>query len=398
MSITTVSTETSRPNLAAKINSRVAAMPPSGIRKFFDLVIGMDDVISLGVGEPDFTTPWRIREQAVYEVESGHTTYTSNLGLLELRQKLSTWLHKKYGVTYDPASEILITVGASEAIDVALRAILNPGDEVLVLQPCYVSYAPSVELAGGVPILFPTWQKDGFRANLEELQRVVTPRTKAIMLNYPNNPAGNTFDREDLEKLATFIKKNDLLVISDEIYAELTYDKQHVSLSSLPGMKDYVILVSGFSKSHAMTGWRLGYSCAPPEITAAMVKIHQYTILCAPTVSQFAALEALENCDEDVEGMRREYQLRREFIVAGFNKLGLKTLLPEGAFYAFADITSTGMPSEVFCMKLLHEKKVAVVPGTAFGDCGEGFIRASYASSFERIELALQKIKEFLQT
>jgi aminotransferase len=356
----------------------------------------MDDVISLGVGEPDFTTPWRIREQAVYEVEAGHTTYTSNFGLLELRQTLSEWLHRKYGITYDPVNEILITVGASEAIDIALRAILNPGDEVIVLQPCYVSYGPSVELAGGTPILFPTWQKDGFRANLEDLQRVVTPRTKAIMLNYPNNPAGNTFDREDLEKLANFIKKNDLLVISDEIYAELTYDKKHVSLSSLPGMKDYVILVSGFSKSHAMTGWRLGYSCAPPVVTAAMLKIHQYTILCAPTLSQYAAIEALKNCDEDVESMRREYQLRRDFIVAGFNKLGLKTLIPEGAFYAFADITSTGMTSEEFCMELLKEKKVAVVPGTAFGECGEGFIRASYASSFERIELALQKMAEFL--
>ncbi len=384
-------------NLTSKLNQKVVAMPPSGIRRFFELVIGMDDVISLGVGEPDFATPRCVRDKAIEDIEAGRTTYTSNYGLMELRQELSGWLQRKYEVSYDPASEILITVGASEGLDVALRAIVNPGDEVIVLQPCYVSYGPAVELAGGVPILFPTFQKDGFRANLEELQRVVTPRTKAIMINYPNNPAGNTFDRKDLEDLAEFVKKNDLLVISDEIYAELTYDKEHVSLSSLPGMKDYVILVSGFSKSHAMTGWRIGYTCAPEAITAAMVKIHQYTILCAPTLSQYAAIEALKHSDDAVSGMRDAYLIRRDLIVKGFNNLGLKTLVPEGAFYAFADITGTGYSSEEFCMRLLAEHKVAVVPGTAFGACGEGFIRASYASSVERIELALEKMEIFLR-
>ncbi len=398
MSIFAAPTDAPRRDLSSKLNSKVLAMPPSGIRRFFELVIGMDDVISLGVGEPDFATPRCIRDKAIKDIEAGRTTYTSNYGLMELREGLSDWLQRTYDISYDPASEILITVGASEGLDVALRAIVNPGDEVIVLQPCYVSYGPAVELAGGVPVLFPTFQKDGFRANLEELQKAVTPRTKAIMVNYPNNPAGNTFDREDLEQLAEFVKKNDLLIISDEIYAELTYDKKHVALSSLPGMKDYVILVSGFSKSHAMTGWRLGYTCAPPEITAAMVKIHQYTILCAPTLSQYAAIEALKHCDDAVSGMREEYQKRRDLIVQGFNNLGLKTLVPEGAFYAFADISGTGMSSEDFCMRLLAEHKVAVVPGTAFGACGEGFIRASYASSLERIELALDKMEIYLAT
>ncbi len=383
-------------DLASKVNVGVAAMAPSGIRRFFELVIGMDDVVSLGVGEPDFDTPARIRDRAIAELHAGRTSYTSNWGLLELRQVIAEWLEGKYGVSYDPVSEILITVGASEAIDIALRAIVNPGEEVIVLQPCYVSYAPSVELAGGVPILFPTYQEDGFRANLDELQKRVTHKTKAIMINYPSNPAGNTFDRGDLEKLADFIKSNDLLCISDEIYGELTYDKEHVSLSSLPGMKEYVILINGFSKAHAMTGWRLGYSCAPPEITAAMCKIHQYTIMCSPTISQFGAIEALRYCDDDVARMRGEYQERRDLIVEGFNRLGLKTLVPEGAFYAFANIEAFGLTSEEFCTQLLQEQKVAVVPGTAFGSCGEGFIRASYASSTERIKLALEKMEIFL--
>lgn len=382
---------------AHKVAHHIAAVPPSGIRRFFELVIGMDDVVSLGVGEPDFRTPWNIREQAVYEIEKGHTTYTSNYGLLELREALAEWLHRHYALSYDPAHEIVITVGASEAIDIALRAILNPGEEVIVVEPCYVSYAPTVTFAGGVPVLFPTWQKDNFRINLEEMQKVITPRTKAIMLNYPSNPTGGTFNREDLQKLAEFVERNDLLVISDEIYAELTYEGQHVSLASLPGMKEHVILVSGFSKSHAMTGWRLGYACAPDDIAAAMVKIHQYTMLCAPTVSQYAALEALRNSDEAIAEMRREYQMRRDFIVSGFNELGLKCLLPEGAFYAFANITSTGMTSEQFCCDLLQERKVAVVPGTAFGACGEGFIRASYASSFDRLEKAIDKMGRFLR-
>lgn len=387
---------TEKRNLSGKLNQKLLAMPPSGIRRFFDLVIGMEDVVSLGVGEPDFVTPECVREKAAHDLAAGHTTYTSNSGLLALRQELALWLNKKYDVTYDPVAEMLITVGASEAIDLALRALCNPGDEVIVLQPCYVSYAPSVELAGGVPILFPTWQADGFRANLEELQKVVTPRTKAIMLNFPSNPCGHTFDRADLEQLADFVKSNDLIAISDEIYAELTYDKQHVSLASLPGMKDYTILINGFSKSHAMTGWRLGYSCAPADITAAMLKIHQYTMLCAPTLSQYAAIEALQCCERAVADMRAEYKTRRDVIINGFNRLGLKALMPEGAFYAFADVRETGLSSEDFCMKLLEEEKVAVVPGSAFGECGEGFIRASYASSLTKIETALNRMEQFL--
>lgn len=385
-------------NLSEKVASRVRDLPPSGIRRFFELVIGMEDVISLGVGEPDFRTPWNIREQAVYEIERGRTTYTSNWGLLELREVLAEWLHARYDLSYDPSSEIVITVGASEAIDICLRAILEPGEEVIVVEPCYVSYAPTVTLAGGTPVIFPVYQKDVFRLNLEELEKVVTPRTKAIMLNYPSNPTGGTFNRGDLEKLAAFVKRHDLLVISDEIYAELTYEGRHQSLAALPGMKEHVVLISGFSKSHAMTGWRLGYLCAPTELAAAMVKIHQFTMLCAPTISQFAAVEALKNGDEAVAEMRREYEMRRNFIVSGFNELGMHTLLPEGAFYAFASIEGLGFASsEEFCTELLKAEKVAVVPGNAFGASGEGFIRASYASSFEKLEQAVEKMGRFLQ-
>ncbi len=383
-------------SLTDKLAARVRDLPPSGIRRFFELVIGMDDVVSLGVGEPDFQTPWNIREQAIFELERGRTTYSSNYGLLELRQTLGAWLRARYAVDYDPATEMVITVGASEAIDIALRAILDPDDEVIVVEPCYVSYAPSVTLAGGTPVLFSTRQEDGFRINFDNLRPLITPRTKALMINYPSNPTGCTFTREDLEKLAAFVKEHDLLVLSDEIYAELTYEGKHVSLASLPGMKEHTILISGFSKAFAMTGWRIGYACAPPELTAAMVKIHQYTILCAPTNSQFAAIEALTGSDADVETMREEYDMRRRFIVKGFNGLGLKTLMPEGAFYAFANIRGTGMASEDFCSELLKAEKVAVVPGPAFGACGEGFIRASYASSFEKLEKALDGIARFL--
>lgn len=384
-------------NLVAKLNRTVVAMPPSGIRRFFDLVIGMDDVVSLGVGEPDFVTPGPIRERAIAELQAGRTSYTGNSGLMELREEIARWLDAKYQVQYNAATEILVTVGASEGLDAALRAIVNPGEKVIILQPCFVSYAPTVELAGGIPVIVPTWQKDGFRANIEVLQAAVTDKTKAIMINYPSNPCGHTFDRKDLEELGEFIVRNDLLVISDEIYSELTYDKQHVSFASLPGMRDRVILINGFSKSHAMTGWRLGYCCAPEPIMAAMTKIHQYAIMCAPTVSQFAAIDALRNCDDDVAAMREEYRKRRDVIVAGFNSLGLNTLIPEGAFYAFADVSTTGYSSEDFCMRLLEAEKVAVVPGGAFGDSGNGFIRASYASSIEKIELALDKMGRFLR-
>jgi aminotransferase len=380
----------------SRIASAVRALPPSGIRKFFDMVLAMDDVVSLGVGEPDFQTPWVVREKAIEELELGRTSYTSNHGLLELRQELAAWLAERYQVSYDPLTEIVITVGASEAIDLALRAMLERDDEVIVVQPCYVSYAPTVVLAGGKPIIFSTYQKDAFRINFDALRPMVTPRTRAIMVNYPSNPTGTTFTREDLEKLASFASDHDLIVISDEIYGELTYVGKHISLASLPGMKDRTILINGFSKAFAMTGWRIGYACGPEEIISAMVKIHQYTMLCAPTVSQFAAMHALRHCDQDVEAMRRDYEKRGKFIVRGLNEIGIKTLQPEGAFYAFGNISETGLSSEDFCAQLLHTQKVAVVPGTAFGACGEGLIRASYAASFDRIEQALHGLSRFL--
>jgi aminotransferase len=384
-------------SLSSRVAERVRSIPPSGIRRFFDLVIGMDDVVSLGVGEPDFQTPMHIRQRAIREIELGHTTYTSNHGLMDLRVELAKWLGERYSVAYDPAAEMVITVGASEAIDLALRAILNPGDEVIVVEPCYVSYAPTVVMAGGTPIIFPTWQKDGFRIDFEALRPLITARTKALMVNFPSNPTGNTLTRADLEKLAAFAMEHDLLVISDEVYAELTYEGRHVSLASLPGMKEHTILISGFSKAFAMTGWRIGYACGPREIIAAMVKIHQYTMLCAPTVSQYAAIDALQKSDAAIEAMRTEYDARRRFIVDGFNRLGLKCLMPEGAFYAFASIQSSGMDSETFCTELLRAEKVAVVPGPAFGACGEGFIRSCYAVSLEKLEKAVDAMGRFLK-
>ena len=385
-------------SLTSRVAERVRSIPPSGIRRFFDLVIGMDDVVSLGVGEPDFQTPMHIRERAIREIQQGHTTYTSNHGLMELREELVKWLGGPLQpVEYDPTAETVITVGASEAIDLALRAILNPGDEVIVVEPCYVSYAPTVVMAGGTPVIFPTWQKDGFRIDFDALRPLITPRTKALMVNYPSNPTGNTLTHADLEKLAAFAVEHDLLVISDEIYAELTYDGKHVSLASLPGMKEHTIHISGFSKGFAMTGWRIGYACGPREIIAAMVKIHQYTMLCAPTVSQYAAIDALQKSDAAIEAMRTEYDARRRFIVNGFNGLGLKALMPEGAFYAFANIQSTGMDSETFCTELLKAEKVAVVPGPAFGACGEGFIRACYAVSLGKLEKAVDAMGRFLK-
>lgn len=380
----------------SRVADVVRDLPPSGIRRFFDLVIGMDDVVSLGVGEPDFQTPLTVRQRAIRELELGNTTYSSNHGLMELRVELAAWLSKRFGVDYSPASEMLITVGASEAIDLALRAILNPGDEVIVVEPCYVSYAPTVRLAGGTPVIFPVLQEDAFRINFDHLRPLITPRTRALMVNYPSNPTGATLTRADLEKLAAFVREHDLLVISDEIYGELTYDSTHVALSSIAGMKDHVILINGFSKAFAMTGWRIGYACGPEEIIAAMVKIHQYTMLCAPTVSQYASITALRTCDPDIDAMRVEYDKRRRFIVDGLNSLGLKALLPEGAFYAFASIAGTGHDSVGFCEELLKAEKVAVVPGNAFGECGEGFIRACYAVSFDRLEKAIAGMARFL--
>ena len=385
------------PRANGRVAAHVAALPPSGIRRFFDLVLGVPDVVSLGVGEPDFLTPWSVRENAILELERGRTSYTSNHGLMELRTELTAWLGRRYGLDYHPANEMLITVGASEAIDLALRAMLEPGDEVIVPEPCYVSYRPTVILAGGVPVAVETTQADGFRLDIARLEKAVTPRTRALLLNYPSNPTGATLHADDLERLALFAARHDIVVISDEIYAELTYEGRHKALATVPGMRERTVLVSGFSKSHAMTGWRLGYACGPADIIAAMVKIHQYTMLCAPTVSQFAAIEALQHCDDDVAAMRAEYDTRRRLIVSGFNDAGLCALMPEGAFYAFADIAATGMNSEQFCAELLAAEKVALVPGTAFGECGEGFIRACYAASIERIETALERVGRFVR-
>jgi len=383
-------------NLSSKIARRVAELPPSGIRRFFELVLATQGVISLGVGEPDFPTPWTIREQAIFELEKGKTTYTSNYGLRELRVELAEWLGRRFGLAYDPDTEIVITVGGSEAIDIALRALLEPGDEVIVVEPCYVSYAPTVILAGGTPRFVPTLQEEGFRINFDRLREAISPRTKALVVNYPNNPTGATLRQAELEELVRFATEHDIIVLSDEIYAELTYEGKHVSLAALPGAKERTLLVSGFSKAFAMTGWRLGYLCGPAELIAAMVKIHQYTILCAPTISQYAAIEALRNGDPDIEIMREEYRRRRNFIVKAFNELGLPTLMPEGAFYAFASIRDTGFTSEEFCTQLLRAEKVAIVPGTAFGPSGEGFVRASYAASFERLERAVEGLARFL--
>jgi aminotransferase len=382
--------------VAAKLARHVVELPPSGIRRFFELVLSVEGVVSLGVGEPDFQTPWTIREQAIFELEKGRTAYTSNYGLRELRVVLADWLAQRYDLHYDPDTEMVITVGGSEAVDIALRALLEPGDEVIVVEPCYVSYAPTVILAGGTPRYVPTSADSGFRLNYDLLRAAVGPRTKAIVINYPNNPTGATMRRDDLEQLVRFAEEHDLIILSDEIYAELTYEGRHVAVGALPGAKERTLLVSGFSKAFAMTGWRLGYLCGPAELIAAMVKIHQYTILCAPTISQHAAIEALRNGDADIEAMRDEYRRRRNFIVKAFNELGLPTLQPEGAFYAFASIRETGMTSEEFCTALLRAQKVAIVPGTAFGPSGEGFVRASYAASFECLEQAVERIGRFL--
>ncbi|MCX7625761.1 MAG: aminotransferase class I/II-fold pyridoxal phosphate-dependent enzyme [Candidatus Sumerlaeaceae bacterium] len=385
------------PKVSSKIARRVAELPPSGIRKFFDLVLATEGVVSLGVGEPDFTTPRAVRDEAISILELGKTSYTSNFGLRELRVELAQWLERQYGLRYDPDTEILITVGGSEALDVALRALLEPGDEVLVLEPCFVSYAPLVVLAGGTPRYVPTYQEEGFRVNFDRLREAVTPRTKAVVVNYPNNPTGATLREDDLRKLLAFATEYDLIILSDEIYAELTYEGRHCSLGALPDAKERTLLVSGFSKAFAMTGWWLGYLCGPSEMISAMLKIHQYAIMCAPTISQYAAIVALRGCEADVAAMREEYRRRRDFIVKAFNEIGLRTLLPEGAFYVFANIRDTGLNSEEFCTQLLQSQKVAIVPGTAFGPSGEGFVRASYAASLERLEKAVEGIARFLK-
>ena len=376
----------------------VREMKPSGIRKFFDIANTMEDVISLGVGEPDFRTPWQVRAAGIRSLENGATRYTSNRGLEALRDELSAYVERKYGVKYNPKDEILVTVGGSEAIDGAVRAITEPGDEIIIPQPSYVCYEPIVRLAGGVPVIVNTKAENDFKLTRSELRAAMSERTKAIILPYPCNPTGAIMEYEDILAISEEIKDTNIIVISDEIYAELTYGgKKHVSVPSVPGMKERTILINGFSKAFAMTGWRLGYATGPCELMNMITKIHQYAIMCAPTTSQYAAVEALRNCDSEVERMLEEYDMRRKIIVSGFNKLGLTCREPKGAFYAFPCIKSTGLSSEEFCERLLASKHVAVVPGTAFGESGEGFVRTSYCYSTAHIKEALKRIEAFLE-
>lgn len=380
------------------IANNIASMPTSGIRKFFDIVSTMEDVVSLGVGEPDFETPWHVREEAISSIEKGRTAYTSNQGMINLRQAISDYLYNKYNIKYDAESEVLVTVGASEGIDLSLRAICNSGDEILVVEPSYVSYKPCIVMAGGVPVVVETKEENDFRLTVDDIKEKITDKAKAIIFPYPNNPTGAIMEKKDLEAIADIIIENDLIVISDEIYSELTYDGHHVSIASLPNMWDRTIVLNGFSKSFAMTGWRLGYAVAPKKFIEQMIKIHQYIIMCAPTMSQYAGLDALTNeyRDEDIDIMRESYNERRKVMVEGFRKMGLSCFEPKGAFYVFPCIKSTGLTSEEFCEKLLYNEKVAVVPGTAFGECGEGFIRCSYAYSVDSIRLALERIERFV--
>ncbi len=379
------------------VSDLIKNLPPSGIRKYFDIAETMEDVVSLGVGEPDFDTPWNVTEAAIYSLEKGHTHYTSNSGLLKLRHEISEYMNRKFGLNYDEDTEILISVGASEVIDVTMRAILNPGDEVLVVEPCFVSYKPCVVMAGGVAVPITTTAEHDFRLQPEQLIEKITPKTKAIIMGYPNNPTGAIMEKEDLEKIADVLRDKDILIISDEIYAELNYSQNdHVSIASLEGMRDKTIVLNGFSKAFAMTGWRLGFACGTKDLLEAITKIHQYIIMCAPTVSQYAGIEALRNGDKAVLDMTSDYDARRRLLLEGFRKIGMDCFEPKGAFYAFPSIQKTGMTSAEFCEKLLYEERVATVPGNAFGDCGEGFIRCSYACSLDNIQEALRRIGRFI--
>ncbi len=379
------------------LTPNVRSIPPSGIRKFFDLVSASKDIISLGVGEPDFVTPWRFREAAVYGLEQGRTTYTANSGLPELREAIAEYLHDRFELFYEPKDEVLVTVGGSEAIDLALRALIAPGDEVLIPEPCYISYSPITSIGGGKPVGIETFAKDQFRLRPEQLKAAITPKSKVLILCYPSNPTGGIMTREDWEPIAKIVEEHDLIVISDEIYAELTYGSHHVSFAAMPGMKDRTILVSGFSKAFAMTGWRMGYACGHPDLIGAMLKIHQYTVMCAPVMGQLAALEALKNGMEEKDRMVESYNQRRRLVVSGFRELGLECHEPQGAFYAFPFIASSGYSSEEFAQRLLVEGKVAVVPGSVFGLGGEGFVRCSYATSVSQLTEALERIGNFLR-
>ncbi len=377
------------------VASYLKAVPRSGIRDFFEIVTTRKDVISLGIGEPDFVTPWHIRESSVYALNHGATSYTANLGLLELRKSISRYVERRFQTQYDPTTEIMITVGVSEALDLAIRAIVEPGDEVLYHEPCYVSYGPIITFAHGVPVPIATHKENEFRLTREALEAKVTPKTKALLLNFPTNPTGAVLTQEDVEMIAEFAIKHDIVVITDEIYAELTYEGERPSIAAVPGMKSRTIFLNGFSKAWAMTGFRIGFSCAPPELTEAMMKIHQYTMLCAPILAQEAALEALENGDKDLEEMRRAYKQRRNLMLKGFENAGIPCLSPKGAFYTFPYIGDFGLSSHDFAMQLLEEENVACVPGTAFGACGEGFIRCAYATGTKEIQEALKRITQF---
>ncbi|MFD0620427.1 aminotransferase class I/II-fold pyridoxal phosphate-dependent enzyme [Paenibacillus sp. GCM10027629] len=383
-------------SMSSYLAPAVRAIPPSGIRKFFDLAVGNKDIITLGVGEPDFSTPWHVREACVYSLERGKTKYTSNAGIPELREAIGQYLNNEFHVEYDPGNEVLVTVGGSEAIDLALRALIAPGDEILIPEPCYITYSPITAIGGGVPVGIETFAKDQFKLKAESLKAAITPRSKVLILCYPSNPTGGIMTREDWLPIAKIVEENDLIVISDEIYAELTYDQKHVSFASLPGMKDRTILVSGFSKAFAMTGWRMGYACGHPEIIAAMLKIHQYTVMCAPTMGQVAALEALTNGMEEKDRMVESYNQRRRLVVKSFREIGLECHEPQGAFYAFPSIQSTGLTSQEFATRLLMEAKVAAVPGDVFGLGGEGFLRCSYATSVAQLNEAFDRIGNFL--
>lgn len=378
------------------LSDTIVGIKPSGIRKFFDIVSEMKDAISLGVGEPDFETPWHIRDEGIKSLEKGKTFYTSNSGLIELRQEICNYLKRRYDISYQARKEVLITVGGSEAIDIALRAMVDPGDEVLIPQPSYVSYEPCAILAGAKPVIIELKHENQFRLTAEELEAAITDKTKILILPFPNNPTGAIMERADLEAIAKVIEKHDLFVISDEIYSELCYTEKHVSIVNIPGMWERTILINGFSKSYAMTGWRLGYACGPEEIIAQMTKIHQFCIMCAPTTSQYAAVDALKNGDEDVTKMREAYDQRRRYLVHAFKKMGLECFEPFGAFYIFPCIKEFGMTSDEFANRFLQEEKVAVVPGSAFGDCGEGFIRISYAYSMERLKEAIGRLEHFV--
>ena len=379
------------------LSDKAVGLKPSGIRKFFDIVNEMDDVISLSVGEPDFDTPWHIRDEGIYSLEKGRTFYTSNAGLKELKEEICNYLKRKQGVEYNPLNEVFVTVGGSEGIDAAMRAMLNLGDEVLIPQPSFVSYEPCAVLAGGVPVIIELKEENEFRLTAQELEEAITDKTKILVLPFPNNPTGAIMEKKDLEEIAEIIIKNDIYVMSDEIYAELTYKDKHVSIVEIPGMKERTILINGFSKAYAMTGWRLGYACGPKEIIAQMLKIHQFAIMCAPTTSQYAAVEALRNGDEDVAQMREEYNQRRRYLLYAFKEMGSKCFEPFGAFYVFPSIKEFGMTSDEFATRFLQEEKVAAVPGTAFGDCGEGFLRISYAYSLDNLKVAMGRLADFVE-